>query len=105
MFDVVPARHVKRKYVVWRAWCPTCGEWPKRVTLRWGSGPRGLLSSASNPDALIPRAKPVPLPQAVGLISLRNEDVVAKLIDVLNELARDPERNVSDLLWGKTDKP
>ena len=29
----------------------------------------------------------------------------AKLIDVLNELGRDPERNVSDLLWGKTDKP
>ena len=32
-------------------------------------------------------------------------DVVAKLIDVPNELARDPELNVSDLLWGKTDKP
>ena len=27
VFDVVPARHVKRKYVVWRAWCPACGEW------------------------------------------------------------------------------
>lgn len=41
----------------------------------------------------------------IDTLSLRNEDVVAKLIDVLNELARDPERNVSDLLWGKTDKP
>ena len=27
VFDVVPARHVKRKYVVWRAWCPACGKW------------------------------------------------------------------------------
>lgn len=41
----------------------------------------------------------------IDTLSLRNEDVVAKLIDVLNELGRDPERNVSDLLWGKTDKP
>lgn len=149
VFDVVPARHVKRKYVVWRAWCPTCGEWhevappgvmprfafsnnliaqvlvdhmkngiplgtlarragvkksalhamehgiaemleggidrileefraapvkhadetkwPERGTLRWGSGPQGPTVSASNPDALTPRAKPVPLPQAEGL--------------------------------------
>ena len=36
----------------------------------------------------------------IDTLSLRNEDVVAKLIDVLNELRRDPERNVSDLLWG-----
>lgn len=41
----------------------------------------------------------------IDTLSLRNEDVVAKLIDVLSELARDPERNVSDLLWCKTDKP
>ena len=32
-------------------------------------------------------------------------DVVAKLIGVLNELARDPEHDVTDLPWGKTDKP
>ena len=37
-----------------------------RATLRWGSGPQGPLATASHPDALIPRAKPVPLPQAVG---------------------------------------
>ena len=41
----------------------------------------------------------------IDTLSLRNEDVVAKLINVLNELARDPERNVSDLLWCKADKP
>ena len=78
---------------------------PERATLRWGSGPQGPLATASHPDALIPRAKPVPLPQAEGLISLRNEDAVDTLIDVLNELARDPKRDVADLLWGKADKP
>ena len=67
MFDVVPARHVKRKYLVWRAWCPACGEWPKRATLRWGSGSQGLSMSAFVPEALDPRAKPVPLMQAEGL--------------------------------------
>ncbi len=41
----------------------------------------------------------------IDTLSLRNEDVVAKLIDVLNELARDPKRDVADLLWGKADKP
>ena len=41
----------------------------------------------------------------IDTLSLRNKDVVAKLIDVLNELARDPKRDVTDLLWGKTDKP
>ena len=149
MFDVVPARHVKRKYLVWRAWCPDCGEWheinppgvmprfafsnnliaqvlvdhmkngiplgtlarragvkksalhamehriaemleggigrileefraapvkhadetkwPERATLRWGSGSHGLSMSAFVPEALDPRAKPVPLSQAAGL--------------------------------------
>ena len=38
-----------------------------RATLRWGSGPQGLLSSEFDPEALDPRAKPVPLPQAEGL--------------------------------------
>ena len=38
-----------------------------RATLRWGSGSQGLPLSASVPEALDPRAKPVPLPQAAGL--------------------------------------
>ena len=41
----------------------------------------------------------------IDTLSLRNGDAVAKLIDVLNGLARDPGRDVADLLWGKTDKP
>lgn len=41
----------------------------------------------------------------IDTLSLRNEDAVAKLIDVLYELARDPKRDVTDLLWGKADKP
>ena len=41
----------------------------------------------------------------IDTVSLRNGDAVAKLIDVLNGLAKDPERDVADLLWGKTDKP
>ena len=41
----------------------------------------------------------------IDTLSLRNKDVVAKLIDVLNELARDPKRDVANLLWGKADKP
>ena len=41
----------------------------------------------------------------IDTLSLRNKDVVAKLIDVLNELARDPKRDIANLLWGKTDKP
>ena len=41
----------------------------------------------------------------VDTLSLRNKDVVAKLIDVLNALASNPEHDVADLLWGKTDKP
>ena len=38
-----------------------------RATLRWGSGPQGLSMSAFVPEALDPRAKPVPLMQAEGL--------------------------------------
>ena len=41
----------------------------------------------------------------IDTLSLRNKDAVAKLIDVLNELARVPKRDVTDLLWGKADKP
>ena len=40
----------------------------------------------------------------IDTLSLRNKDVVAKLIDVLNELASDPKRDVANLLWGKADK-
>ena len=83
--------------------------------------------SASDLEALDPRAKPVPLSQTAGLEtgfkSISNpifpvavsafgplpprphEDAVAKPIDVLNGLAGDPERDVADLLWGKADKP
>ena len=41
----------------------------------------------------------------IDTLSLRNEDAVAKLVDVLNELARDPKRDVADLLCSKADKP
>ena len=41
----------------------------------------------------------------IDTLSLRNKDIVAKLIGVLNELASNPEHDVTDLLWGKTDKP
>ena len=41
----------------------------------------------------------------IDTLSLRTEDAVAKLIDVLNELARDPKRDDADLRWGKADKP
>ena len=42
-------------------------KWPERATLRWGSGSQGLSMSAFVPEALDPRAKPVPLMQAEGL--------------------------------------
>ena len=38
-----------------------------RATLRWGSGPQGLTLSASVPETLDPRAKPVAHKQAEGL--------------------------------------
>ena len=41
----------------------------------------------------------------IDTLSLRNKDVVAKLINVLNKLARNPKRDVANLLWGKADKP
>ena len=66
------------------------------------SPPGRSPSPCRRPKALKTRET---LMTVIDTLSLRNEDVVAKLIDVLNELVRDPKRDVADLLWGRTDKP